>query len=773
MLDTFLKFRWAAFGLLVVVAGMVSPGLKTAAVPDNALTVWFLETDPKLKEYYGFQDEFGNDEVILLEIQKPDGVFKKEALEQIKAFGEGVKKIPGIDRVSSLVTLDDSFLVDGALTFERAVPNPIPSDPAALKAIEDRLVDNRLFSGRLVSPDGKRAMVWIQMGDVSEVDVRRDAIVAQVYQLAEEMLGESAHPIGGIGVIYSGLNTQTQADAALFAPVSYLLLFAALWWVFRSMRLVLAALGVVTLSSAICLGIYGLLGNQINTVTVVLPNLIIVIGLADAVHFPAAFAHELRDGAGRTRFEIVASSIKRVFVPCLFTTVTTMVGFMALATSPMDVIRKLGLYGALGIGVALVASVILMATVFFHMPDSMQDSKQEWIENMLDAIRAKLVSHPGAMFALGAAVTLGSLYGASLVVSDTDSIGYLPEDSQVVKDHHALESGWGYYTPFEFVVTPADGYRANSPEVLNAIESFVSKAEELEDVRSGFSLAKIYRRMAEVLGATPEMLREPMSAGLAAQLGMVLEFQRYEWDKKESEYHDNILAPFRNQEASLGRVTLIVPNLTAGGFKELYAKLEPMAKESFGEYASFKAAGYLPLYITIIEYVLESQIKSFYWAISLIFLLMLVWLRSFRLALISLIPNVFPVVVMMGAMGFLKIHLDLGTATVAAIVLGVAIDDTVHFLHYWREAENKKLSWEDCLVHTFKRAGEPATVTTVLLMVGFPVLMLAGVKSVVYFGLLTTIAAFAALFADLVILPIALKFFRPSWERKGLQHVES
>ena len=146
---------------------------------------------------------------------------------------------------------------------------------------------------------------------------------------------------------------------------------------------------------------------------------------------------------------------------------------------------------------------------------------------------------------------------------------------------------------------------------------------------------------------------------------------------------------------------------------------------------------------------------------------MLVWLRSFRLACISLIPNVFPVVVMMGVMGYLDIYLDLGTATVAAIVLGVAIDDTVHFLHYWREAENKRMSWEECMSFTFTRAGEPATVTTILLLVGFPVLMLAGVKSVVYFGMLTSIAAVAALFADVVILPLVLKYLRPSWDRKA------
>ena len=121
---------------------------------------------------------------------------------------------------------------------------------------------------------------------------------------------------------------------------------------------------------------------------------------------------------------------------------------------------------------------------------------------------------------------------------------------------------------------------------------------------------------------------------------------------------------------------------------------------------------------------------------------------------------------MMGAMGFLEIRLDLGTATVAAIVLGIAIDDTVHFLHYWRHAEREQLPWEQAMAFTFARAGEPAAVTTILLMLGFPVLMLADAQTVVYFGLLTTIAAAAALFADAIILPLLLKQFPSSKQAK-------
>jgi len=153
--------------------------------------------------------------------------------------------------------------------------------------------------------------------------------------------------------------------------------------------------------------------------------------------------------------------------------------------------------------------------------------------------------------------------------------------------------------------------------------------------------------------------------------------------------------------------------------------------------------------------------------------LMLLWLRSFRLALISLPPNVFPVLVMMGVMSALDIHLDVATATVAAIVIGVAIDDTVHFLHCWRDAEREGLSWENALERTYSRAGAAAVTTTTLLLLGYPVLMLASVKTVVYFGLLTTIAAAAALFGDLVILPLLLRAFPAAGSGRGAREVTS
>jgi predicted RND superfamily exporter protein len=146
----------------------------------------------------------------------------------------------------------------------------------------------------------------------------------------------------------------------------------------------------------------------------------------------------------------------------------------------------------------------------------------------------------------------------------------------------------------------------------------------------------------------------------------------------------------------------------------------------------------------------------------LIFVIMLIGLRSIRLALISMLPNLFPVLVMFAVMGFAGIDLDIATVSIAAIVIGVSIDDTVHFLWAWREAERQGMGWDNALVYAYDHAGRAAIITTILLVTGYAVLMLGSGATVFYFGLLTTVSAIAALLGDLVLLPLLLKpFTRP------------
>jgi predicted RND superfamily exporter protein len=761
VIDKLLRWRWAIALLFSAAIASLFTGVKHAAVPDNSLTVWFLETDPQLKNYYGFQEHFGNDEVVLLHLKDKNSIFTHSNLTRLDQLSKRITQIKGIERVTSILNVVDAFDTPQGLRYQPLVQRPFPSDAIELKKLQIRASQNDVFKNRLVSTDGKQAMFWIQMDVMADIDTRRDQIISQIYQVTEEILENKEYSLGGIGVIYSGLNIITQQDFGLFISLGYLIMFIMLWWIFRSLRLVLASVGVIFLGTFASLGIYGLFKHQINMVTVVIPTLIIVLGIADAVHFPSAFIQIANQHRDKSRFFQVRHTLLQVFTPCLLTTLTTMAGFLALASSPMAVIRHLGIYSAIGLGVALIASTIFMTLAFFSLPRSVAIPRHPIINKVLSTCRNLLKNHRAVCALISFSIIGLSTWGAILVRADTYSIGYLPDEHKVVKDHLQIENEWGHYSVLDFMVRPSADYTIGHPKIVNGMEHFIQEASKHDDIRNGFSLADIYRRLATIMGSKKPP-NEKWRADELAQLDLLLESQGFCWQKDKQCFQDNILFPFVTQDKDLGRFFLVGGMLTAMELDKTLHELEQLAETSFQDTASIEPAGYPPLYVRIIDYVTSSQIRSFFIAVGIIFILMLIWLRSLRLALISLVPNFFPVLTMMGVMGALKINLDVATATVAAIVIGVAIDDTVHFLHHWKNGEEKGLGWSSLVDYCFEKAGSPAVTTTILLLAGYPVLILAGVKTVVYFGILTTTAAVTALFADLIILPLILQLWQKS-----------
>ena len=440
------------------------------------------------------------------------------------------------------------------------------------------------------------------------------------------------------------------------------------------------------------------------------------------------------------------------------TTFTTMASFMALAAAPMAVVRELGIFSAIGIFAALIASAVFMTLAFAGLKDGVTLPDHPGIHGLLGRCAGWLRRRQALVVAITLAVSGVGLYGAAHVEADTYTLGYMPDMHPVVLDHGIIEERWGDYMPVEFVIEPADGLTAHSPKILNAIEGFIADAEAMPFIDDGLSLATLYRRAQDVFAPSEEP-HQPFTQPLVSQLQILTgNPQRdFSWDRTSEAYKDNVYAQTVTQQADATRVTLVGKMVGANELSRQLTQLDALATKHFGDSAKVYAGGYTPLYVKIVDYIMASQIRAFFIALGLIFLLMLVWLRSLRFALISLVANVLPVGMMLSVMVALGLTLDVASATIAAIVLGVSIDDTIHFLYHWREAEQEGMSWDEALDHTYAHAGVAAVITTSLLVVGFPVLMFAEVKTVFYFGLLTTIAAIAALLADLFVLPLLLK----------------
>ncbi len=727
-IENALRWRWVAALALVLGVVAVLPGVRAASKPDNALTVWFLETDPQLERYRRFQATFGNDEVVLLNVHRPDGVLERKSLEQLRELERELLRVPGIARVHSVLSVPDVVLHEGAaVRLESPIPNPLPESDEELDRASRRVLDSPIYANRLVDPTGTRTMVWAELNVLQDIDERRDEIVGQIRSAAARTLGSTEHSIAGFGVIYSALNGLTQRDFGLFVGLSYALIFATFAWAFQGWRWTLAAMGVLTVGALGTLGAYGLAGHRLNMVTATLPVLVGVLGIADAVHFPTAFNHY----AGCSRrcgvLWVAAAGLQRVWLPCLFTTLTTMAGFLALASAPMAVLRQLGLYAALGVGLAFVASSVFMPLALIGSGPA-NPAERRAVGRVLERIERWLRERPVRIALTTVLLTAAAVVGASRVTTDTYTLGYLPDDHVVVQDDRAIRDGWGFYAPLDFVVIPSQGRTLNDEHVIAGIERFVEAARTLPEISGGYGLHTYFRRFGHTAGASPESVES-----------------------------NDLQGSFRSPDGRRGRITLIGDMLSAQQLSDLLARLDLLAHEAMQGAGTLEVSGYPPLYVRIIDYVMRSQVQSFAIAVALIFALMMVWLRSARLAMISMVPNLFPVLAMMGAMGALGIPLDIATASVAAIVLGVSIDDTVHFLHHWRNAERRGLRWDQCLRSTFESAGRAAVMTSILLVAGYSIMMLSELRTVFYFGLLTSIAAVAAPFADLALLPLLLR----------------
>jgi hypothetical protein len=640
----------------------------------------------------------------------------------------------------------------------KVVPRPIPTELEARRSLARSLSSNGLLVDRVVNAEGTQTMLWVQMATMADIDVKRDAIIAGIRRVCDARLPHSPHAMGGVGVLYSALNTLTQRDFSVFLSISYLVMFCGIYFVFRSVKIVIAALLAVGTGTYIALGIYGLAGNQMNMVTVVLPILIVILGLADSLHFPATMAVLQAEQPQLSRFDRVAAVLNRILLPCVFTTLTTVAGFLSLVSAPMKVIRDLGIYSSIGLLGALLASVIVMTVSLLALKERFVVPNHAWIDWLLQTsariVRRRPITVTMVLFALTAAGAAGSF----LVVNDTYTIGYLPKDDPAVRDHEHIVEKWGDYNVVDFIVRNRSGQRVDTAETVNAVERFVAASKQNPRIRTGLSLADVYRRIAQNL-SLDKPASAPWTQDEIAQLNVLLSSMDLEWDRSKPAHDRNPVAPFMNESGQVGRLQLIGGMMSAMELRDILAELQEEVRRVGNGMVEIIPAGYPPLYVKIIQYVTESQVRSFFWALAIVFVIMLVMLRSLRLALISLPPNLFPVVLMLGAMGWTGIRLDIATATVAAIVLGMAIDDTVHYLHHWREAELQGKSWDEAYPYVLRNAGLPAVVTATLLIIGFPVLMLAQVKTLFYFGALTTFAAATAILGDLFMLPLLLKMW--------------
>jgi len=712
----------AASCATVVVAILVCvaiPGLFNTAV-DNRLERW---TDPlgeSAQRYDAFGNTFGNDEFALVAYEGPN-VFDETALDTQLDVLESLEAFPMVSRVISVPSVyRDNFGSE---------------DPDALK---QDFLDTPFYRRFLISDTGTMAAYFILVAPTTEPDART--------QLAAD-LREAAAPLSAQGfavyhagspVLNAAMDETSMREARVVFPLAFVVAVTMLVIFLRSLRGAGIAIACATLSTGATMGVAGHLDIPLNMMTSVLPALLWVLTLANPIHIIRRFQRESEDVADRR--EAVQIALRAMALPCVLSSLTTAAGFMSLAAATLAPVREFGAFAALGFVLSLAVSLTIVPPLLLMFGASRRPSRSHGIAERLLALVEVMQHHPKSILSVAAVFAVVAVACVPLVSLDSNPLTFFDEDAGIVDAYrHIGDRLTGLYS-LEMVVRTPNGWLNNeSWTELDRIGDAISVVPGVTRVLSPLDILKKANQWDHDFD--PESYTLPASREDALRL--IEELGPAEQD-------------FLNQQVANDghevRLTVLAHTMTNSG---LFAIVDSADRELATLPKLFKgySTGLVPHLVQSQEKLVDTQIRTIIIAFVVVFLCILVGLRSVSLTLLSIPPNLIPIFAALFAMVLFRISLDVATVMTASVALGIAVDDTVHMLTAYRRqrlsGQPVHQSWQT----TLQSVGPAIVITTITGCSAFAMLSFSDFVPLRHFGQLAALAIALAFVADVLLLP--------------------
>jgi predicted RND superfamily exporter protein len=698
------------------------------------------EGDEERAFYDHVRRVFGSDETILVALVDDD-VFTSENLRRVARMADRITAIEGVHHVVSLGNALDIRGEDGDLIIEPFVER-VPDDPAELARIRRRALENPIYAGNIVSRDGTAAAILVYLMDISESEFLARGIDRRISEIAEEERGGASVWISGPAYVKAAMSRALVEDLMRTVPLAGLALLLVALLSFRHPAGALVPLATVGIAVLWTLGLFAAAGRSLNVITVVLPPLVLVVGFAYSVHVVSETYELLRRGHAADRRSVVREALRRVALPVVLTGVTTAVGFLSLALSPLPAIREFGITAAGGVAATLLVTLSFTPALLALLPPPRRLGEArgaDGFERLARRVAGFDVRRRRAILLGCLAVAALSGVGVTQIRISTDVVRLFDPESRVRQHFEAinqhLEGSDALY-----VVLAADYRDAfKEPVNLGVIESLQRWLEEQPEIGGTTSLVEYLKLINRGFhDDDPVELRIPRSRELVSQLmlfGANDEIESY----VDSRYQmASILV--RSQAIDSGEATALV--------KRIEARLAELPK-----HLTARVTGNSVLINKTSDDIALGQSASLGLALLVIYGILCLLFTSFRVGLLALIPNVIPVLVYFGTLGLTGITLNTTTGLVACLVLGIAVDDTIHFFARFNSAAKRMADETRGVSEALRTVGRPVTYTTAALCLGFLAMATSQLQNQREFGALAAFTLAVAWLVDVVFTP--------------------
>lgn len=734
--------RLVAAGLvaltLVALAGIVDPltGRPRIRV-DPSLNEMLPADDPARQFYEELLERFGSDDVVVVALIS-DALFTPEGLATLERTSDALERADGVQRVESLATSVRLRAIEDDVEISGFFDDPVTTDAQA-HALRDELVADPLRAGSFVSADGRAAAILVTFARVPEDEFLARGLDLGVLAAARESASDMQVLMAGTPHVKAEVGRLLQGELTIMVPIVFVLMSVLSCGFFRSVRFGMVPLASVALGLLWTVGVMGWVGHDLNIVTTLIPPLVLALGFAYSTHVVAGFVADDEGGAPAGR---AIRALAHTAFPITFTALTTAAGFLSLTSNGLAVIRGFGVFAAVSTGTTLLAALTLAPLLLARSaaPEAIESVPRA---RRLDALFVRLADwdarHATPILFVGALLAGLAFASATRIEVNLPVIENFREDAEIRRAYHEVDRLFGGANQF-FVMLRAEEKRAfEQPALLREVAALQGWLGEQPEIGGSTSVVQYLEVLNAGLGPEDGPVRRiPDSANLVAQL--LLFGANEELDVLLDRAHQVITIMVRSTATETSE------------FNRLAARIDARLAE-LPEGITSHTTGNAILLTRSADRIALGQAISLSLACAMIGLLLVLYFRSLRLGLFALLPNLLPVGLYFGLLGATGITLNNSTALMGSIVLGIAVDDTLHLVVEYRRGLEAGLGRAAALRESLVRVGRAITCTTLAVCAGLLVVGASALQNQAEFGLLGAATLAIAWIVDVTITP--------------------
>tara|TARA_B110000027_G_scaffold37727_1_gene41711 strand:- start:463 stop:2847 length:2385 start_codon:yes stop_codon:yes gene_type:complete len=784
--NTVLKNPKSIFILLLITLfsfGYFSKDFKLDASSDSLL----IQGDPDLVYLKEITERYGSKDFLILTYSPNEGIITDSSINNLLSLKY---KIQSLDWVHSVITLLDVPLLNNS-------KDPLQERLKSFKTLKDDGVDiekgfkeilnSPIFKNFIISEDGKTSgiIIYIDKEDLKdienktkkEIEVYKDSLkkknhenIIQIREVIKSYEDIGKIYLGGVPMIADDMMSFIKSDIIFFGLGVLLFIIATLWFVFKKLIWIIIPISSCFFSVLIMTGLLGLLGWKVTVISSNFIALMLILTMAMNIHMSTRFLQLRNDFPNISNFEIISMTTIKMFWPIAYTVLTTICAFLSLIFSGIKPIIDFGWMMTLGLITSFIITFTLLPTLLSFMSNNNIKIKEDSDSKITSFFGKISINNRGSIFVITSLVIILSIVGISRLEVENSFINYFNKDTEIYKGMKLIDEKLGGTTPLEVILKFPNKIEVKTIED-DEFEDWGNEGVQ-DDEKYWFTKDKVNKIQAvhnylDNLPAVGKVLSFSSIIEIATQLNNNKPLGTLEmgvlYSKIPESIKKDIIDPYISIQNNEARISLRIIDSQNGLrrndlINQINYDLENKLKLDKKE---FKLAGVLILFNNLLQSLFKSQILTLGLVMIGIFIMFLILFKNIKLSVIGVVPNFIAAFFILGIIGLLGIPLDMMTITIAAITIGIAVDNSIHYIYRFKEEFLKTKNYNKTLKICHSSVGVAILNTSITIVFGFSILVFSKFIPTIYFGVFTGIAMLLAMISVLTLLPTLILISKP------------